>query len=91
MSDDETCPAAIFDGMPLSQEEQAKVDVFRINWRRQGAEAWDAFIAAEPSLILRAVERIVGPEAVREAIESAMDRNGLTRADLDRIMARKLH
>jgi hypothetical protein len=90
MADNEIAPD-IFNGMRLTPEEQAKVDVLRTNYRREGPRAMDDFIAAEPSLVLRAMDRIVGEEAVRDALVRGMDEMGMTRADLDRLLKRKPH
>jgi hypothetical protein len=87
-AEDDITPG-IFKAVPCTPEEQAKVDVLRTNWHREGAKAMNDFVKAEPSLVLRAMDSVVGDEAVRDAIVRVMQEMGMTRADLDRLMKRK--
>ena len=88
--ENELTPSA-FDGMTLSPEERAKIDKLRDDWKREGQKAMRAFEAAEPSLCLRAIERVVGPEMIREALIEVMEEKGITLADLTALRERKLN
>jgi hypothetical protein len=88
MSDDEIT-LEIFRGMTLTPEEQAKVDVLRTDWARSGTRAMDAFMTAEPALVLRAIDHIPGLEAVRNALIRELIKTGMTVADLARLLRRK--
>jgi hypothetical protein len=54
------------------------VDAFKAAWERNPIEATKDFIAAEPVLILKALERSIGPDALRERFEE----RGITLTDL---------
>jgi hypothetical protein len=83
MADDELTPE-IFKGLRLDPTEQAKGDVLKANWKRLGNKAMDDFMEAEPKLMLKALDHACGDEAVRDALEQAMNKRGMTRADLKR-------
>jgi hypothetical protein len=91
MREDEELTPDIFNGMRLTSEEQAKVDMLRTNWQRQGVDAMTAFAEAEPGLFWRAMDHVFGREAVRDLLQQEMDALGMTRADLERVIKRKPH
>jgi hypothetical protein len=71
-----------FKAIPLTPEEQAKVDRFRSDWERDPAKAVNAFMVAEPFLCVRAMDYCVGPDAFTEAlILQIQEQWGLSRAD----------
>jgi hypothetical protein len=81
----------LFNGMPLTPEEQAKVDILRTNWRHKGAKAMEAFIKAEPVLTARAVKHRLGPEGVRNLFLEELGKRGVTIAEFERLLKRKPH
>jgi hypothetical protein len=80
---------AIFDGVSLTPEEQAKVDILRADWERRGSKAIEGFIQAEISLCLKAMDHIYGREAVADTLRQVMTEEGITAADLRRMLLMK--
>jgi hypothetical protein len=91
MADDGGLDPSIFDGMSLTPEERAKIDMLKTKWKRDGKQAMDDFAETELPLLLKAVDHKFGPEAFRDVLIQELNRMGITRADLEEWKKRKPH
>jgi len=91
MPDHDDVSPAIFDELSLTDEERAKVDVLKANWKRFGSKAIEDFFDTELSLFVRALEHHFGTEAVRDVLIEEMNEIGMTMADLESLLKRKPH